>query len=565
MIADTLLLLSLRWQVAWNSFRLRSPARKTLTVLGTLAIGLVIGGFSGTVGYGAGSLLHQFPQLRLEPLMPGLILTAAALLLVTSFGVALGSLFLSNDLELLMSAPVDRRALFAARILDGMATYSAILLVAAAPALVTYGIGLQYGPWYYLLALLALLGTPLLPAGLGALLVMAVARFVLARRMREALGLLGAIFGVAASQLGNISRIWMRQAGDGGSGLDAILAQLQAIANLPVPSLLAGRGLAAAGVGDPVGAMADLSGFTLLTFGFFAACVALADGLYASGWVRLQGSGSANRGRHRAAREAARGGLLGEAPAYLSIALKDWRVIPRDLRNFAQFLTPLFLLPIVYLNLLAGGDEDGAEAIQEVNGLAQGRVDLGNVFVAAAVLIAVALMFGRMARTSISIEGQAWWVLKSAPISHRELLLGKYLAAAIPFALLATALLVGAAIWRHFTLAGLLYGWFGVMLLGAGAIAINVGLAVPWARLDWEDPRRMSSGWGGLLSMVGSGLLGIVAGLLLCLPLIARVLRPSLEAAAWVVGPLGAVAVTAALAALASGFGLSRLSAVGES
>ena len=41
-----------------------------------------------------------------------------------------------------------------------------------------------------------------------------------------------------------------------------------------------------------------------------------------------------------------------------------------------------------------------------------------------------------------------------------------------PFAILSTVLLMGAAIWRGFSLFGLLYGWFGVELLGAGMLAI---------------------------------------------------------------------------------------------
>ena len=43
------------------------------------------------------------------------------LLLLTSFGVALGSLFLTSDLDLLMSAPIDTRAVFLSKLLDGMA------------------------------------------------------------------------------------------------------------------------------------------------------------------------------------------------------------------------------------------------------------------------------------------------------------------------------------------------------------------------------------------------------------------------------------------------------------
>ena len=41
------------------------------------------------------------------------------------------------------------------------------------------------------------------------------------------------------------------------------------------------------------------------------------------------------------------------------------------------------------------------------------------------------------------MEGQAWWLLKIAPVSGLELLRGKFAAASVPFALLSTVLLLG--------------------------------------------------------------------------------------------------------------------------
>jgi len=566
MIADTILLLTLRLQVAWNTFRSRALIRQILIVIFFLAVGVGMGAFSSGVGYGAGAILRRFPGLQLEPLMPGLILTAITLLLlVSSFGVALSALFLSNDLELLMTAPVSRRAVFISKILDGMAGYYAIVLLTAAPALVTYGLGLRYGPLYYVLALIAILGTPLLPAGLGALLVMVVARVAPARRVREVMGLAAALVGVVCSLFGNLSGRWSRQIFRSDQiNFEVILTRLQDFINAPIPSLMAGRGLAAAGDGEAVTAILLVSSFLLITFGFFAATVWIADTLYASGWLRMQSSGVANRTKERAEKAAANSGLLGSAPASLAIALKDWRVIPRDLRNFAQFLTPLFLLPVIYLNLLGGGGSRSFNALAQANNFAQGRVDFANAFAAAGVLATTFLIFNRIAATGISMEDKSWWLLKSAPLSHPELLLGKFLAAMIPFAAVGTLLMIGLAIWRGFSLIGFLYGWFGMMVIGGGMMAVDVAFAIPWANLDWDDPRKMTSGWGALFGFVINAVLGLITGLLLSLPLITRALLPSVEIVAWIVGPLFAIIVSAAIGGLAVTFGLNRLGNVGE-
>ncbi|HMA33295.1 MAG TPA: hypothetical protein VKY74_02350 [Chloroflexia bacterium] len=565
MIRDTWLLLTLRWQVGWNGFRNHSIGYRLIVALGGLAIAVLTIGFCGGIGYGAGALLQRYPNVQLDSLLPGAILTAVAgLLLLTSFGSALGSLFLSSDLDLLMTAPVDRRAVFISKVLDGLGVSYAILAVTAVPALTTYGLALHYGPLYYILALLALAGTPLLPEGLGALLVMLVARFAPARRVREVLGLFGALVGLSCSLLGQTSRLWMRDLAGLSTDLQALQRQVEAVAGLPIPSLVAGRGLTAAGRGDLAGAVAGLGGFALLTFGFFALCVWLADSLYASGWVRMQSSGTARRSPQRAARAAARGGWLGRAPVDLALALKDWRVIPRDLRNFAQVLGSLVLLPVIYFNLLGGGGRSSFNAVRAAGDWTHGQLDPTGIIIAIGILSSASFLFLNLTATAISMEGKSWWLIKAAPISGLELVRGKFLAAWIPFVILTTGLLIGAAIWKGFSPLGLLYGWFGIELLGAGILATSLGFGLRWPQLTWSNPRQMRSGWAAFCSFLAEAFVGVLGGGFLCLPVLAQVVLPGLLLPAWIAGILGATAVTAGAAWAALALGLAHLPHIGE-
>ncbi len=567
LLADTWLLLSLRWQLTWNTIRSgRRLGRAASLLFGLAFLGLAAFG-TGATGQVVGVLLRRYPGSGLEGLLPGAVLTLIMLiLLLSSFGVALGSLFLASDLDLLMAAPVDRRAVFVSKILDGMGWYYVLVAALALPALFLYGGALRYGPLYYVLTVLTVLGAPLLPAALGALLVLLVARFAPARRVREVLGLVAALVGVSCSVAGQTSRVWGGRLREAGVDPRTVLDDLREALALPLPPLIAGRGLAAAGAGDWGAALRDVAGFFLLTFGVFAGCVVLADRLYATGWARMQSSGSARRSRARAAREAARAGWLGRAPAALAIALKDWRTIPRDLRNFAQLLSPLIILPAVYLNILSSGGRRGADPLQRMEGLAGavGAIDLRGGFVALGVLTATVLVFGRIAATGISREGKAWWLLKAAPLSGTELLGGKLLAAAVPFALLSSLLMLGAALWLGFGPLEALYGWAGVELTGVGMLALSAGLGVPWARLDWDDPRRMSSGWGGLISAGASFVYALLSGALLGLPLLVTAVAPGYAPAAWALGLGGAVALTVGTVALALQFGSARLGTVGE-
>lgn len=569
MIADTGLLLHLRWQVVWNGFRRRPIGIQILIAVGSLWGIIAVGGLTTGLGFGAGALLHEFADVHLDWLLPGLILSVAMLLLLlTSFGTALGSLFLSSDLDLLMTAPVHRRAVFLSKLLDGIGVNYLILGVTALPALVGYGLSLHYGPLYFVLVVVALLGTPLLPEGLGALLVMLVARFAPARRVREIMGLLAALFGIGASLLGQTSRLWVRDLPRPGVGstpdLHALRVQIESLANLPIPPLVAGRGLAAAGSSDLLGAAVGLVGFLAITFGFFALCVWLADSLYANGWVRMQSSGSATRSRQRVARDAARSGWIGRAPTYLALALKDWRVLPRDLRNFAQLLAPLILLPMVFFNLMSGGGSRRFNPLEEVGNLTEGRIDLTGVFIAIGILLPPLLLCTRISSTAISMEGKSWWLLKAAPISALDLVRGKMLASWLPFAVLSSVLMIVAALWRGFSLLGFVYGWFGVELLGTGIVAMSLGFAMIWPRIDWDDPRRMTTIGASLCSFLGMAVLGLLGGGLLCLPVLAQVAAPDLQALAWLVGILGAVLLTGGLSIAALAVGMNHLPDVGE-
>jgi ABC-2 type transport system permease protein len=421
--------------------------------------------------------------------------------------------------------------------------------------------------------LIAVLGTPLLPAGLGALLVLLVARVAPVRRVREVLGLVAALFGTSCALIGNTASYWTRQLSNMDASLEGVLKTIQSFAALPVPSLVAGRGLVAAGQGSLLPALGLMVSFLLVTFGFFAGCVWLADRMYATGWLRMQGAGATKRTHPGASRstitEAApeqtrARSLLDRAAPFFAITLKDWRISPRDLRNFAQFLSPLFLIPLIYFQLfVTPGGGSGKTMAEMVNTFAPGA-GLSNILLAGTILMSTIFVFSRIAQTGISMEGRSYWILKIAPISSRELLLGKFIGAMVPFTLLSTLLLVIAAIVRHFSLGGFFYGWFGILLLGAGMLAMAVGISVPWANLEWDDPRKMHSGWGGLIAFIGYILIGLLGGAFLALPYLAELFLPFIAPVAWLVGPFFAVGFTGLVAALSLSVGLSRLHKVGE-
>jgi hypothetical protein len=259
--------------------------------------------------------------------------------------------------------------------------------------------------------------------------------------VREVLGLVGALIGIGFSLIGQTSRLWTRRFAGADNDPGVFIDGLRQIAAVPLPSIVAGRGLAAAGDGRWLAALAGVAGFLVLTFGFFVGCVVVADRLYATGWARMQGAGTANRNRARAARDAANAGWLGRAPAWLAIALKDWRVIPRDLRNFAQLLAPLFILPIVYINLLGGGrgGRRAGDFGDVPGGFDGGDFDPFGLVVATGILVSTVLIFRRIASNRDQHGGAGLVDPEDRADPAARVLRGKLAAALIPFAILSTS------------------------------------------------------------------------------------------------------------------------------
>lgn len=564
MIADVLLLADLRIRLAWNTWTARRRWQQVLVVLGALWLAGAVGGLASLFGFGLGRVLRGTPE-GLDALVPAFVLTAVALILLfSSFGLALSTLYFASDLDLLMTAPVDRRAVFLVKLLEGLSVEYAITGFTALPALVAYGWGQGYAPPYVAAAVGAVLAAPLLPASLGALLVLAVARVAPVRRIRDVLAVAGAILGISLGLIGQTGRFWSERLDPGSASFTALLQPIAQLIELPVPTFFGGRGLAAVGNGDWAAGTANLAIYFALTVGLFGACLWLAGHLYAAGWVRLQSAGVARRAASSSFQRGRLSRWSARWPVPLALATKDWRVIRRDPRYAVQLLAPLIFLPVIYFNLVTGGGARSGGAFRTFEGFVGDVLDPAGAVIAAGILIATITFFAQIASTGISLEGQAWWLLRSAPLDLQQILLSKLLVTWLPFAVVSTAVFAVVAVWRGFGPAGALYGWFGIEVLGGGMLVLATGLAVPWARLDWDNPKQMNSTWGVLFTYLGMLLIGSLAGGLLCLPLLAQGLAPHLTVLAWAAGAFGALAVTAVLAGSAWRFGLARLGRVGE-
>ena len=527
-------LLRLRARIWWNAFK-RS---KTRSKIGTIVVLLLILGGMVFLFIVSRLLLRflQSPALaeymdpsQLLGAIPTLILTAAFFLIVlTNFGVLLQSLYLSHDMDFLVTTPLPMRAVFLAKLLEAILPNFALFCAFSLPVLFGLGSSSGYTILYYPLLILMLGLLALAAGGLASILVMAVVRVVPARRVAEVLGFLGAISSILCGQSGNLINAMDPDQADVAGTLN-MFTQLNTGWS---PLAWAGNGLNAIGRAEWLPGIALTLLSMMLAGAIFAGSLFLAEQLYYTGWASMQGSVRRKRRQTepRAARPVGAFRLLPRA--MLGLIVKDFLLLRRDPRNLSQLITPL-IVGVAMLFSTRGGGRNAAEAMSSLG--------LQNLEVYGLLILAVFvswMLMSNLASLSFSREGRNYWFIKTSPIRPWHLLGGKFLVSLAPAAGFGLLYLVVAFLIRGISFAFLPYALLVVVIGMAGAAGISLAFGVAGANLDWDNPRQQNlRGSAGCLAVLAVfGFMALDLALFLLPPGLWQILNGSAPLISYLIG-----------------------------
>ena len=501
-------LLRLRLVIFWSGLRRSKTRRKvTLAVATLVVLGLAAFLFwlsTLLLGFLQTPQVAQYIDLRqVIAAMPSTMITLAFFLfLLTNFAVLLQVLYLSNDMDFLLSAPLPMRAVFLAKLIQGLLPNFGLVCLFALPLMFGLGARQGYNALFYPLVVVTLALVSMLGAGISALLVMAVVRLVPARRLAEVLGFFGALISLLLSQSGQLFAHVQPAAG----GITDTITKLTGIDQPWSPLAWAGRGLVALGEGNWLVGVPLLLLSLAVAGGLFWAALALAERLYYSGWARMQVSPRKKKLRRAAAApigmEAALPGrsLFGRIPAPVrAVVTKDWRLLRRDLRNLSQLIAPLIFTVIYAFSTLRG-----------FQSISQTSDDIFTSILAHSqpyISLALPMFFGwsflvSLAINAFSREGKSYWMLKAAPLSTGRLVAAKYISSFVVSLVFEWVLFAFVIALNWHGLETAIYAAVVGALYIAGLTGIMLTFGIVGAKLDWSDPRRMTTGSAGCLSAI---------------------------------------------------------------
>lgn len=486
----------------------------------------------------AGVLLVAFAALYLAVLgltlvsfglgsaLPAFAVALSALIgVVFTFLKANGTLFGLTDFDLVMSLPVPRRTVVAARV---AALYTSAMFmgaVASVPVWAVYLAWVACSPWAVACAVLSVLLAPAVPTAIATFLAFGVN--ALASRFRHANLVYIVISLIAFTALVVVLYGFSFTAGaDGDAAMEQLAGGLAAMS-----SLLSLGWPPAAWMGDAVtnGSVAALAAF----IGVSLAVPALALEIMQRNYLRINAALTAHARcraltagelRHRSGRTAS---------PFKAIVLKEFRTllgIPSYAFNclfgYLFMLVIAVALSVVGLEgMLGSGVIDGVELsaaeYRAISGVVANALPWAFVFCG---------IMCPSAACSVSIEGKNAWVLAAAPLPVRTILGAKLASNALPvaatLAVSALVLLVSGQVDA--------LGAAEVLVTGFGAffLMVNIGLSSDARKpnFSWMSPNEVvKRGFpimivilggmvlafgGGAVSFVLSLNLGVTAGVL---------------------------------------------------
>jgi ABC-2 type transport system permease protein len=436
-----------------------------------------------------------------------LFLTFLSFLAFSGVVTALSTFFLSEDLRLLVSAPVRSDRLFYSRFTRTVLQASWMVATFLLPVLLGVGLARCAGPVYWIAAALTVVPFAVIPVALGCLVTLGLVSVFPARRARDVLMLMGVLFAVVLVLMLRFLQPERLLRVESLPDVTAFFTTLQSPITPLLPSFWAGEVLFAALQGGVDWLHAGALWTTALALTVLAR--AAYGRYYFAAWSKAQEARKARFTRLRVIERLSAG--LPVSPAARHLLLKDLKVFLRDTTQWSQLLL-LVALMMVYLYNFRVLDLD---RIPYMSGVVKNAYAFVNLAMGAFVLSAVAVRF---VFPAVSPEGAAFWIVRSSPVSMRAFLWSKFWTGLVPVLVLAELLTL---VSNEFLGAEPALKWLAaiaIFCMSFALVGLAAGLGARYPRFHAENVTQVAGSYGGIAYMILAVLFILVETALLAWP-----------------------------------------------
>jgi len=526
--AESRLFMRLRATLAWETVRsMLTDARLRLSIV-TLLSGLFWGALYGL-------FLEAFAFLDalhadVMSLLFNAFFSSLMVMLVFSTGILVYSgMYCSTEAKLLLTLPVRAETIFAHKFGEAIWFSSWGFVLLGSPMLAAHGM-VRGSAWpYYALLLPFMVSFVLIPASLGGICCMTLVAWMPRLRL-HAFSIAAALACAAALWIGWAMCRQTRIDTMSAAWFERTFARLSITEQKLFPSWWLSSGLLEAARTEADGSLSfeglsEALKFLALLAAHALVLQSLAGWLaritYRHGYSQLAGEVPARRRRPLRwfDRMLGHAGFSAGRPLRL-LLVKDLRLFRRDISQWSQFVIFFGLLGLYFANLRSFNYNNVYAAM------------IGHLNLAVVGLI-LSTFTTRFVYPMISLEGRRFWILGLLPVHRDQIVWSKFL-----FSFLGSVVPCCGLVLLSDSMLGLPWGLIlrhelcALMLcLGLSGIAVGMGARMP--DLRESSPSKISSGFGGTLSLVLSSLFIMAVVVAAALPSHVYLLASTPAALSW--------------------------------
>jgi len=428
-------------------------------------------------------------------------------IIFTGIATSLYILYLSKDLELLLSIPIKYRTVFIYKYIEALVTNSYLFFIAIMPILISFGITSKLPMAYYPSMIIVFISVVSIPTSLGVLTGMAAVRLINPNRAKEILAFIGGLFGLLiwlSTQL--IARFGENMAPQLKSmSIEDIKAYITAVFDKPFlkffPSTWGSNTLFYLHNGNYKEFGLNFILITAVSALLIFLCIVISQRIYYTGWSNSS-QVAARTGSRRVkikieVNTDEKGkygyGLFSGVNYFI---LKDFKILLRDARRLLNIFLPMFMFTFLFFWSFSRSINDSGE----INFFLPLKIILF-LFLPLAI---IGLVNSNISANNIGSEGLQFWILKVSPLQPKIILRTKIIFSSI------LTIFCGIIIMTIFYFVfkpGLSYLILGLILLilfswGESIIGTSVGTFFPVFKPSQSSNKNNISFIGGMLNLM---------------------------------------------------------------